>query len=72
MPSNAATLLAEALKLTEKERAALATQLLRSLSADDCELTDDELEAELNERMEEFERDPTTGIPWSSLREQLG
>ena len=59
-----------ALALPEAERAILAERLLETLSPPGEELTDDELEAELDRRFEEYRRDPSVGIPWSEIKRQ--
>ena len=73
MTSEASQVLADALRLPEAERARLARQLLDTLSPDTPDVADDELEAELGRRLQEFQQDPTAAVPWSELkREFLG
>jgi putative addiction module component (TIGR02574 family) len=71
MSERYATLLAEALKLSEDERAELAHELLDSLDgqpADIDSMTEAEFKAELERRHEEFLRDPSVGIPWDEVK----
>lgn len=63
------TLLSAVLALSEAERALLVDQLLEAepdASAD--EMSDEALEAELDQRFEDYRRDPTSAIPWSDIR----
>lgn len=72
MTQRLSELLAEALKLSEEERGEFAAELLDSLEATGTaidELTDNELESELDRRAEELRRDPTLGIPWEQVRD---
>jgi putative addiction module component (TIGR02574 family) len=57
-----------ALALPEAERALLVERLLETLSPEGEALTDDELFAELERRREEYERDPSIGIPWEEVK----
>ena len=61
---------AQALVLTESERAQLVSSLLRSLPSDD----DYEAEgiAEALRRQDEMENDPTSIISWDQLRKSVG
>jgi putative addiction module component (TIGR02574 family) len=71
MSERVATLLAEALKLSEDERADLADQLYDSIEGPSCDdegMTDEEFKAELDRRHEEFLRDPSVGIPWDEVK----
>lgn len=63
-------LLSQALQLPEADRARIAERLLSTLSPDARELSEAELEAELDRRLEEYERDPTTAVPWSVLKQE--
>jgi putative addiction module component (TIGR02574 family) len=60
----------ELLKLSEVERLQLCTELSGTLFSDE-EVTDPVLIAELDRRMEEYRRDPSTGRPWSEVRKEL-
>lgn len=70
MSERAATLLAEALKLSEEERAALADQLYESLdvASDVDSMTDEEFARELDRRHQEFLRDPSVGVPMDEVK----
>jgi putative addiction module component (TIGR02574 family) len=57
-----------ALALPEAERALLAERLLESLSAEEVELTEDELLAELERRRADVEHGRVKPIPWSEVR----
>jgi putative addiction module component (TIGR02574 family) len=70
MTIQATQVLADALQLSEKERALIAHELLATLSPDVPDLEDDELEAELDRRLDEYRRDPTIGTEWSQIRGQ--
>jgi putative addiction module component (TIGR02574 family) len=64
------SLLAEALKLSEEERANLAYAIFDSLDgpADIHAMSDEEFKAELDRRHEEFLRDPSVGVPWEEVK----
>jgi putative addiction module component (TIGR02574 family) len=72
MSPRAAELLADALQLTEGDRAAVTEELLASFDprpgqadpADDAELL-----AELDRRAAELRGDPTAGVPWDVVKE---
>ena len=70
MSEQAATLLAEALKLPEAERTALADQLYESVDPepDVDSMTDEEFKAELDRRHEEYLRDPSVAIPLEEVK----
>ena len=71
MSERAATLLAEALKLSEEERAELADRLYDSLDGptdDYGGMTDEEFKAELERRAEELRRHPERAIPWDEVK----
>lgn len=57
-----------ALALPEAERALLVERLLETLPPEPSERTDDQLEAELDRRFDEYQRDPSMGIPWSEIK----
>lgn len=63
MTSEHQNLFEAALKLPESMRASLAEKLLKSLSPDVDELTDDEFFSELERCRTEVERDPSAAIP---------
>jgi putative addiction module component (TIGR02574 family) len=57
------------LSLPDSERLELATELLATVSPDVSGVADEEWIAELNRRRAEFERDRSTGVPWSELNQ---
>jgi putative addiction module component (TIGR02574 family) len=59
-----------ALQLSAEDRGIIAERLLETLSPDETELSDDELEGELAHRMEEASNNPSTTVPWIELREE--
>ena len=63
----------ELLKLSSEERLQAAEELWESVLNDPdgpYELTDQQMR-ELERRMEEHERDPSTAIPWEIVRAEL-
>jgi putative addiction module component (TIGR02574 family) len=70
MSERAATLLAEALKLSEEERVALADELYASLNdePDIDSMSDEEFARELERRHQEFLRDPSVGVPLEEVK----
>jgi putative addiction module component (TIGR02574 family) len=62
----------ELLKLSPAERIQLAQDLWDSIAeeADDLPLTEEQ-RAELDRRMAEHERDPSSSAPWSEVRARL-
>ncbi len=67
---NRQSILDAALALAEEERAVIAERLLASLSPDDEDLSPNQMLTELDRRLAEFERDPSTAIPWSELKDE--
>jgi putative addiction module component (TIGR02574 family) len=64
-------LLTELLKLTPAERIQLAEDLWDSISAEEMPpLTDEQIE-EIDRRMAEHRKDPTTALPWEEVRNWL-
>jgi putative addiction module component (TIGR02574 family) len=59
-----------ALRLSPEDRGIIAERLLETLSPDDTELSDDEIEGELARRMDEASKDPSTTVSWTELREE--
>lgn len=59
-------------RLSPAERAELAIALRNSLPVDSADpaLTEEEC-AELDRRVEAFERDPAAGTPWTEVRERM-
>jgi len=71
MSERAATLLAEALKLSSQERQELVDGLLNSIDSECSDIDSmnaEEFEKELNRRHEEFQRDPSVGIPFEEVK----
>jgi putative addiction module component (TIGR02574 family) len=70
MSERAATLLTEALKLPEEERAELANQLYASLEGEPNinSMSDDEFAKELERRHQEYLRDPSVGVPLEEVK----
>jgi putative addiction module component (TIGR02574 family) len=62
-------ILDEIRKLDPEERAQLIEELWETVD-DDFFLTDEQI-AEIERRIEEHERDPSTAIPWEVVRERL-
>lgn len=62
--------LAEALKLSDEERADLAYALLDSLDGppDINAMSDEEFKAELDRRAEELRQHPERAIPWDEVK----
>jgi putative addiction module component (TIGR02574 family) len=67
------TLVTELLKLTPAERIQLAEELWDSVAADPENLPalSDAQRAEIQRRLDEHDRDPTTAIAWEELRARL-
>jgi putative addiction module component (TIGR02574 family) len=70
MDRNATDVLEAALALPEADRVRLVEELLATLPRENEELTDDELEVELERRYAEYQRDPSVAIPWSAIKRQ--
>jgi putative addiction module component (TIGR02574 family) len=70
MSATCRDILDAALRLSPEDRGIIAERLLETLSPDDTELSDDELEGELAHRIEEASNDPSTTVPWVELREE--
>jgi putative addiction module component (TIGR02574 family) len=70
MSERSAALLAEALKLPEEERAAMADELYASLEGepDINAMTDEEFAQELERRHQEYLRDPSVGVPLEEVK----
>jgi len=65
------SLLATATALSENERLALVERLLDTLPPEACDLADEEWEAELDRRFDEFQRDPSVAVPWEQIEKSL-
>ncbi len=70
MTAKSQSILDAALALAEEERAKIAERLLASLSPDDGDVSPDQMLAELDRRLAEFERDPSSAVPWSELKKE--
>jgi putative addiction module component (TIGR02574 family) len=68
---NKATLLAEIMQLTPEERRELSDELNVAVEEDeDFALTPEQM-AEIDRRIEEHRRDPSSAIPWEEVRDRL-
>lgn len=63
-------LVAELLKLDPEERMRAAEDLWQSVADEAFELSAEEMQ-EIERRMEEHERDPSSAIPWEVVRARL-
>lgn len=63
-------LVAELLKLDPEERMRAAEELWQSVSGEAFELSAGEMK-EIERRMEDHERDPSSAIPWDVVRARL-
>jgi putative addiction module component (TIGR02574 family) len=63
-------LVAELLKLDPDERMQVAEELWQSAAGAEFTLSDEQIQ-EIERRMDEHERDPTTAIPWEVVRTRL-
>ncbi|HWA92364.1 MAG TPA: addiction module protein [Rhizomicrobium sp.] len=65
-------LVAELMKLDPEERRLAAEELWESVADEDVsrEFTEEEL-AEIERRDAEFQADPSSGIPWEEIRDEL-
>ena len=68
---NKATLLAEIMQLTPEERLDLAEQLWVAVAEDEAFALTPEQKAEIDRRIAEHERDPSSAIPWEDVRDRL-
>ncbi len=70
MTQKVSELLASALLLSPEEREELADCLWDSLEPPDphADMTEDEFAAELERRHQEFQRDPSLGVPWEEVK----
>lgn len=67
-----ATLKQEISSLSRAEKILLVEDLWDEIAQDeDAEPVSPALAAELNRRLEEFRRNPESGIPWSEVKRQL-
>lgn len=68
---NKATLLAEIMQLTAKERRDLIEELLAAVEEDEAFALTPEQKAEIDRRIAEHERDPSSAVPWEEVRDRL-
>jgi putative addiction module component (TIGR02574 family) len=71
MASTKETLRDAALRLPEADRAWIAEELLESLPPVSDGLTDEEWEAELDRRVEDYKKHPEKAIPWDEVKKML-
>lgn len=72
MTATAKKVLASAMKLSEADRGAVADELLASIGPPDSfeRVSEDELIVELDRRASELAADPSSGIPWETIRDE--
>ena len=72
MTATAKKVLASAMRLSEEDRCAVADELLASIGPPDSfeQVTEDELIDELERRAAELAADPSSGIPWETIRDE--
>jgi putative addiction module component (TIGR02574 family) len=68
---NKATLLAEIMQLTPKERRDLVEELCAAVDEDEAFVLTPEQMAEIDRRIAEHERDPSSAVPWEIVVERL-
>lgn len=68
---NKATLLAEIMQLTPKERRDLVEELCAVVEEDEAFALTPEQMAEIDRRIAEHDRDPSSAIPWEEVRDRL-
>jgi putative addiction module component (TIGR02574 family) len=61
----------ELFELSPDERIELGQELLDSAQAEELPPLTDEQKAEIDRRLEEHERDPSSAIPWEEVRAWL-
>jgi len=66
----ASQLLTSLMGLSEIDRASIAECLLDTLSTNTEDLSIEDFERELDERVEEYRRNPSDAIPWTQLRDE--
>lgn len=62
------SILKAALALSEMQRVLLIDELVESLPPETGPYSDEEMLAELERRRAEYEKDPSSAIPWSEFR----
>ncbi len=68
MAANCREVLDAALQLSPEDRGMIAERLLETLSSGDADLSDDELEVELEHRLLRAFNDPSSTILWTELK----
>jgi putative addiction module component (TIGR02574 family) len=68
---NKATILAEIMRLTPEERRELSDQLNDTVAQDEDFALAPEQMAEIDRRIEEHKRDPSSAVPWEEVRDRL-
>lgn len=68
---NKTTLLAEIMRLTPEERRELSDELNATVAEDEDFILTPEQKAEIDRRIEEHERDPSSAMPWEEVRDRL-
>lgn len=68
---NKATLLAEIMQMTPKERRDLVEELCAAVEEDEAFALTPEQMAEVDRRIAEHERDPSSAVPWEEVRDRL-
>jgi putative addiction module component (TIGR02574 family) len=68
MSNETQSILSAALALPEAERLWLVEHLMETLPPDTDDRTDEEFAAEMDRRWEEFQRDPSSAIPWDQVK----
>ena len=69
MSNTANNLLAEILRLPAADRANIVQEILLTFSPATETYGEDQIEEELDTRLEEFKRSPK-GVPWAELRDE--
>jgi putative addiction module component (TIGR02574 family) len=68
MEVNRQTIRDAALKLPDADRAWIAEELLESLSPPGDDMTEEEWEAELDRRVEEYKTNPESALTWDEVK----
>jgi putative addiction module component (TIGR02574 family) len=71
MTSNAAKLLADALRLPDSERAEIAARLIDSLDLESDHDAKERWDEEVARRLDELDRGAVTPIPWPEARRRI-
>jgi putative addiction module component (TIGR02574 family) len=68
---NKATLLAEIMQLTPKERRDLVEELCAAVEEDEAFALTPEQMTEIDRRIAEHQSDPSSAVPWEEVRDRL-